>query len=69
MSDIIWQPDPDAISASRIAQFTSFVADRHQLALPGYAELHAWSTENLGDFWQSVWDFFAMESTTEPGPR
>lgn len=68
MTDIIWQPDPEAMSESRIAHFTKFVEDRHHIELPTYRDLHRWSVTQLDEFWQAVWDFFSVSSTSEPGP-
>jgi acetoacetyl-CoA synthetase len=68
MTDIIWEPDLSSVASSRISRFTDFVETRHSLRLAGYRDLHRWSINNLDKFWQSVWDFFAVNSATEPGP-
>ncbi|MYW90402.1 acetoacetate--CoA ligase [Amycolatopsis rubida] len=66
MTEPRWVPDPGA--DTRIARFAAFAGERRGLRFPGYAELHRWSVEQLGDFWQAVWDFFDVRSATPPGP-
>lgn len=64
----IWQPDSTKLRSAQISTFTAFVEQRHQRPLPTYGDLHRWSVENLGDFWQAIWDHFDVHSTTTPGP-
>lgn len=68
MGQIIWKPDPDQVPKAGISRFTAFVEQRHGLRLPTYSDLHSWSIDRLGDFWQAVWDYFDVHSTTSPGP-
>jgi acetoacetyl-CoA synthetase len=62
----IWTPDPATAAASELERFRAFVCDRHHRTLASYAELHAWSVENLDEFWLAVWDFFDVRSSTKP---
>ncbi|MFC9768180.1 acetoacetate--CoA ligase [Rhodococcus jostii] len=68
MAQPIWEPTPSDVHAAQITRFTRFAEQRHHLTLPTYGDLHRWSVENLGDFWQTVWDHFDVHSTTPPGP-
>ena len=34
------------------------------LTFDNYGELHAWSVTHLSDFWQSIWDYFDLQSPT-----
>jgi acetoacetyl-CoA synthetase len=34
------------------------------VALDDYTELHRWSVEHVGDFWQALWDYFGVQSPT-----
>ncbi|NNF69307.1 MAG: AMP-binding protein, partial [Acidimicrobiia bacterium] len=51
MSEIMWEPGPDRIAATRL---TSFLAS---LTAATYDELWRWSIENPAGFWGEVWDF------------
>ena len=58
LSDVpLWTPQPDRAAASQFMAFMADVNARHRLALKSYRELHRWSVENPGPFWQLVWDF------------
>ncbi|WP_328393339.1 acetoacetate--CoA ligase [Nocardia sp. NBC_00416] len=63
----IWTPNPRDIATADISRFTEFVAAEHDVRLATYRDLHRWSVDNLGEFWQAVWDFFDIRSTTNPG--
>jgi len=52
-----WTPAPERAAQTLMARFTAEAERRAGGALPGYAELHRWSIERAGDFWDLVWDF------------
>ncbi|SRR5258706_10409577 len=51
---LLWRPqDPQS---TRTHDFRRKINSRHSLSLRTYEELWRWSTENIGDFWDAVWD-------------
>src|SRR6185369_9009014 len=50
-------PSPERIAQANLTRFIEMVNRRHALDIRGYAALHAWSVENLEDFWGDLWDF------------
>ncbi|KIJ56671.1 hypothetical protein M422DRAFT_149201 [Sphaerobolus stellatus SS14] len=50
----LWTP-ADALG-TRTFRFRDTVNSRYGLALSSYEELYKWSTENIADFWSTVWD-------------
>jgi len=56
MSEILWQPDGVRAAATNLAAFRLWLGARGQ-ALPDYAALWRWSVEDIGGFWDAVWDF------------
>jgi len=51
---VLWRPqDPQS---ARTHQFRRKINSLHTLSLQTYEELWKWSTENIGDFWNAVWD-------------
>lgn len=61
----IWTPDPADVAASPFGRFSRFVHERHDLGLTGeddYATLWRWSTDQIEEYWEAVWDFFAIPS-------
>ncbi|MGW5300820.1 acetoacetate--CoA ligase [Rhodococcus aetherivorans] len=63
-----WTPTEQDVADARITAFTRWVEQRHGLSLPDYHALWRWSVDDLGRFWQDVWDWFDVRSRTDPGP-
>ncbi|MFD4366083.1 acetoacetate--CoA ligase [Rhodococcus sp. NPDC058521] len=63
-----WTPSDFAVARAAITDFSNFVTRRTGNEFGGYRELWEWSTAKTGEFWQSVWDYFAVQSDTDPGP-
>lgn len=49
-----WVP-PD-VSATRIDHFRRKVAEKYSVHLEDYWQLWKWSVENVGPFWEEVWE-------------
>lgn len=52
MSEILWQPTLQQVQQSRMFGFLQAVNEKYSLNLETYLELHAWSVQNLTDFWE-----------------
>ncbi|MBP6898463.1 MAG: acetoacetate--CoA ligase [Burkholderiaceae bacterium] len=52
----------------RITHYQRWLRERHGLAFDDYESLWRWSVTELEAFWQSVWDYFDLQSPTPPGP-
>jgi len=48
----------------RITAYQHWLAQRHGLRFATYDDLWRWSTTDLRAFWQSIWDWFDIESPT-----
>jgi acetoacetyl-CoA synthetase len=57
----LWTPSPEAAARTGMARFMRLAGKRD------YAELHRWSIEQPGDFWELVWKFGEVRG--EPGLR
>ena len=61
---------PAAPSASlapytpQIRLYQNWLATERGIAFSDYAELHHWSVTDLAAFWQSIWDYFDLQSPT-----
>jgi acetoacetyl-CoA synthetase len=62
----LWKPGPEERSASRIGRYLCWLESSRRLAFADYAALHRWSVTELEDFWQSLWDYFEITSSTPP---
>ena len=54
----IWTPDPDRVADAAITRFAAAAGAWTGRSFGSYAELWAWSVEELDWFWAIVWDFF-----------
>ena len=52
MSEILWQPNPQQVQQSQMFGFLQAVNKKFSLKLETYSKLHAWSVQNLTDFWE-----------------
>jgi acetoacetyl-CoA synthetase len=59
---LLWTPTD--IGSSNMVKFRAFVNSKHSLTLSNYDELYKWSTIKTADFWESVWHFCDMRSST-----
>ncbi|MBS0618587.1 MAG: acetoacetate--CoA ligase [Spirochaetes bacterium] len=53
MNQILWQPKPH----NPMQAFREYVAERTGRQLANYAELHKYSVEHIGDFWQILAEY------------
>jgi acetoacetyl-CoA synthetase len=77
--DLLWTPSADRVAGARLTEFTRLAEERTGRQFADYAQLWAWSTTEIEEFWQAVWDFFdvrssarhsaVLEGRTMPGAR
>ena len=53
----LWQPSPGWAKAANLMRFAAQAAQRWNRRLDTMAEIHAWSVEQLEEFWLSVWEW------------
>src|SRR5919112_1104297 len=61
--DLLWTPSAERVERSRLTAFTRFAEERTGRAFDDYTALWQWSTTELEEFWQAVWDFFDVRSS------
>ena len=59
---------PPAAPPPRITSYQQWLAQHHGLRFDSYDALWRWSTTELRSFWQSIWDWFDIESPTPHTP-
>ena len=64
----LWIPDEERRRASRLSAFMDVLAERFGRRFDGYRDLHAWSVENMADFWPALWDFAGIVGEKGDGP-
>jgi acetoacetyl-CoA synthetase len=64
--DLLWSPSPDMMRASVMQRYIDWLAQTRGVTFADYHALWRWSVTELSDFWQSIWDFFDIQATTQP---
>ena len=54
---ILWQPTKEQIQQAELTRFRQYITERHGIDVGDYTALHAWSIDNLADFWNALWDY------------
>ena len=65
MSNPSWSPEPARRQAANISRFMELVRNELDPGISEYRDLHRFSIEHPGRFWQSVWAF--CEIAGDPG--
>ena len=63
--ELLWHPSPERVAQSRLKAFIEFLESRQGIRFKNYDELHVWSVESLGPFWQAVADFSQLRMSGE----
>lgn len=76
---ILWKPAEQLIGATNLADYTTWLRNRKDLAFDDYDSLWEWSTSSIGEFWESLLEYFeigihtpyesALADSTMPGAR
>lgn len=44
--------------------FARWIEEEHDCELPDFPALHSWSVESSSEFWQGIWDYFGVVSSS-----
>ena len=66
-AEVLWAPEAGGDPESGIARFLAWLRAERGLGFDGYGAFWAWSVDQLEDFWQSVWDYYGVSSSSAPG--
>ena len=63
---VLWEPTDETVRTARITSYIDHVRSRGGPAFDGYADLWAWSVEDLAGFWSSIAEFFDVRTASPP---
>ncbi|HUK45659.1 MAG TPA: acetoacetate--CoA ligase [Gaiellaceae bacterium] len=63
MTTPLWTPSEAVCESSRLAAYERWLGETRGLRFESYAELWAWSVDELGAFWESIWEFFGVRAS------
>ncbi len=58
--EIIWKPSDERIRATEMYRYMRYVNETRRRDFSDYADLYRWSTDDIPDFWRSIWDFMEV---------
>lgn len=61
---LLWEPSAERLANLNIDKFTDWLGKTRKLTFGDYRELHRWSVEHLEDFWEAIWEYFRVQSST-----
>ncbi|EMJ52377.1 acetoacetate-CoA ligase [Leptospira interrogans serovar Valbuzzi str. Duyster] len=57
MDQKLWTPSSDRIESSNLVRYIKFLKEKKNLSLSTFEELRVWSVNEIGVFWESIWEF------------
>ena len=64
--DLLWTPSAERVRQAGITAFARWLKDTRGLELGSYNDLWQWSITDIDAFWQAIWDYNDIDSTTRP---
>src|SRR3954468_13065004 len=62
---VLWEPPAALRERATITRYMRWLEAERGLSFEGYDGLWRWSTDELEDFWASVWEFFGVQGGYE----
>ncbi len=60
----LWQPSPEFQQQTNMTAYMTWLAETKDLQFANYDGLYQWSISHLEEFWQSIWDYYDVQSAT-----
>ncbi len=60
---VLWEPTPEQVERATLTRYRRWVEAREGRRFDTYADLWAWSVEDVARFWASIWDFFEVRAS------
>lgn len=60
----LWQPSAAQQADANMTAYMVWLTEQTGQAFSDYDSLYQWSIDHLEDFWQSIWDYYELQSPT-----
>jgi acetoacetyl-CoA synthetase len=57
---LLWEPTPHDIESANLTHYMRWLAANKQRHFTDYDALWQWSVDHIGEFWESLWDYFGL---------
>ncbi len=61
---LLWEPSPEIKEKANLTHYTNWLAAQYGLDFATYDALWRWSVAELDTFWESIWRYFRIQSST-----
>ena len=61
---LLWQPSPERIEKARLTAYLRWLEADKGLKFADYQALWQWSVDELEAFWESIWQYYGIQSST-----
>lgn len=62
--DLLWTPSEAFKASANITQYQNWLHKEKSKNFDSYDQLWEWSADNIEEFWESIWQFFNVQSST-----
>lgn len=62
--DLLWTPTSEWVERTNFTHFMKWLQAERGLKFADYNELWRWSVEDIDGFWQAIWDYYSIKSST-----
>ncbi len=64
VGQLLWEPGKERLENLNITAFTGWLGRTRKLEFGDYRSLQHWSVEHLEDFWEAIWEYFEIKSSS-----
>jgi acetoacetyl-CoA synthetase len=61
---LLWEPSDELKQNANISRYIRWLKEKKHLSFDSYQSLWEWSVSDVEGFWQSIWEFFKVKSST-----
>ena len=59
---LLWTPSPEFIRDSNLTRYLGWLRENRSIDFADYEALPRWSVQDIDGFWDSIWDYFSVQS-------
>ena len=60
---LLWEPPEELKREANITNYMTWLKEERNLEFSDYNSLWQWSVDNIGDFWESIWDYYEIKAS------
>ncbi|MEN2465856.1 acetoacetate--CoA ligase [Ornithinibacillus sp. FSL M8-0202] len=61
---LLWKPTKERIDQANIITYMNWLNENKGFSMADYTSLWEWSVEHIEEFWETIWEYFRIQSST-----